>query len=85
VAEPARDQQFWIIEPLLEAGLEVEQITELVFRLSFEIVVRASPLEHVTRLAHDRPPAVQAAWRQAIGRMMTQAPPVEPSGQPPEG
>jgi hypothetical protein len=75
VAEPVREQQFWVIEPLLDAGLEVEQITELVFRLSFEIVVCGSPLERVTHLAHDRPPAVQAAWRQAIGRMLTETPP----------
>jgi hypothetical protein len=66
-------QQRWIIEPLLDAGMELEQITELVVRLGVEARLRESTLESVTDLAHDQPPAVQAAWREAIGRML-QAP-----------
>jgi hypothetical protein len=67
---PPPEHQYWIIEPLLDAGLELEQITELVFRLSFEAAVCGRPLGHVTELVTDRSPEIRAAWHQVIGRML---------------
>lgn len=67
---PAKEQQYWIIEPLLDAGMEIEQITALVFRLGFEAAVCGPTLEHVMELVADRSAEVQAAWRHAIGRML---------------
>ena len=67
---PAPEQHYWIIEPLLDAGLELEQITALVFRLGFEATIGGRPLDHVTDLLAGHPPEIQAAWRDAIGRML---------------
>ena len=60
-----------MIEPLLDAGLDLDEIRVLVFRLAFETIVGTGPL---TELAGDQPPRVQAAWRHAIGRMITDGP-----------
>ncbi len=69
----APEQQYWIIEPLLDAGLELDQIRDLVFRLGFDSVVTegAGTLAGLTSLVEDQPSDVQAAWAQAIGRMLT--------------
>ena len=69
VSPPAPEQQYWIIEPLLDAGLELEQIRVLLFRLAFEAIV-GDCATVLTALVGDQPPAVQAAWRHAIGRMI---------------
>jgi len=69
VSPPAPEQQYWIIEPLLEAGLELEQIRVLLFRLAFEAIV-GDCTTALTALVGDQPPAVQAAWRRAVGRMI---------------
>jgi hypothetical protein len=69
VSPPAPEQQhYWIIEPLLEAGLDLEQIRVLLFRLAFEAIVGDSTAP--AALVGDQPPAVQAAWQRAIGRMI---------------
>jgi len=70
VSPPAPEQQYWIIEPLLDAGLDLEQIRVLLFRVAFEDIVGTSDTA-LTALVGDQPPAVQAAWRHAIGRMIT--------------
>ncbi len=66
----APEQQRWIIAPLVDAGLDVEQITGLVFRLGFEAVVGAGRVGDVGALVRDLPPQVQAAWQQAVTRML---------------
>ena len=58
-----------MIEPLLDAGLDLDEIRVLVFRLAFDTIVGAAT-PTLTDLAADRPPDVQAAWRLAIGRMI---------------
>ncbi len=69
VSLPAPEQQYWIIEPLLEAGLDLEQIRVLLFRLAFDAIVGEGDTA-LTALVGDQPPAVQTAWRHAIGRMI---------------
>jgi hypothetical protein len=70
VSPPAPEQQYWIIEPLLEAGLDLDQIRDLMFRVAFEGIVGEGDTA-LTALVGDQPPAVRAAWRRAVGRMIT--------------
>ena len=58
-----------MIEPLLDAGLDLDEIRVLVFRLAFEAIVGTGTAT-LTELAGDRTPDVQAAWRLAVGRMI---------------
>jgi hypothetical protein len=64
VARGAEKQHYWLIEPLLGAGMELDEIRALVVRLALE----SGP--GVTRLVADRPFEVQAAWAEMIGRML---------------
>lgn len=67
---PAPERQLWIIEPLVEAGLDLEQIKGLVFDLGFQAVVGNGTATDVREVVRDHPPEVQAAWRRAVGRMI---------------
>ena len=66
-------EQHWLIEPLLAAGLEPEEVRTLVFRLAFDALVAgdAGTTWSVARLVEDQPVHVQAAWVQTIDRMIT--------------
>jgi hypothetical protein len=70
------EQLYRIIEPLVDAGLELEQIRVLLFRLAFDAVVNegCTTVAYVTTVVRDQPPEVQAAWMRAIGRMITPDP-----------
>ena len=59
----AREQHSWLIEPLLAAGMGLEEIRALVVRLACEE-------DGVLRLVGDQPARVQAAWHETIGRMI---------------
>ena len=65
-------QEHWILQPLIDAGLELDQIRTLVFRLAFEGIVTEGrgTLAAVRGLVAGEPPAVQAAWAETIGRMI---------------
>ena len=67
----------WVIAPLLEAGLTVDQVEALVFRLGFEAVVSGGrgTAASVHALVAAEPPPVQAAWATTIGRMIELGPP----------
>ena len=68
---PAPEQQNWIIEPLVAAGLDLEQIRVLVFRLAFEAIIDADgSVACIDDVVRDQPPEIQAAWWHAIGRML---------------
>ncbi len=67
-----------MIEPLLDAGLDLEQIRTLLYRLAFEAMVGDAAADP-TEVVGDQPPAVQAAWRHAIGRMIMSAEATEPA------
>jgi hypothetical protein len=70
VTLPAPEEQQWIIEPLLHAGLDLEAVSDLVVRLAFEGVVGGSAGD-MLGLAADQPTEVQAAWWHALGRMIS--------------
>ena len=69
----AREQQQWVVQPLLDAGVDLDRIRDLVFRLAFEDIVSEGreTLRCVTTLVGDQAPAVQAAWLQTLVRMLT--------------
>lgn len=72
------EQQYWMIQPLLDAGMELDQIRDLVFRLAFdETVTRGCSPARVRELVRGQPAEIQAAWDQAIGRMIAAHPPDE--------
>jgi hypothetical protein len=68
VGFPAPDQASWIIEPLLEVGLEVEQIVSLLFRLAFETTVGGIAI--VPDVVRDQPEDIRTAWRHTVGRLI---------------
>jgi hypothetical protein len=71
VTWPPREQQYWIIEPLLGAGLSLERVTALVFRLGFEATTCNGTLADATALVLDEPVEVQAAWHRTMERLLT--------------
>ena len=73
MGQVTREQQSWLIEPLLAAGLELEEVRRLVFGLAFEAIVGAADgsAAGLQRLVLDQPLPVQAAWAQVIDRMLT--------------
>ncbi|MGY2085876.1 hypothetical protein [Blastococcus sp. SYSU DS0539] len=63
----------WIVQPLVDAGLDLDDIRVLVTRLGFEAVV-GGPRGVDARLLDvvgDRPHDVRAAWVETIDRMTT--------------
>jgi hypothetical protein len=76
VALPSPRHQRWLVQPLIDAGLPLDQIGTLVVRLAFAGIVTegGGTLAAVRDLVADRPPAVQAAWHQTIGRMLDAEP-----------
>jgi hypothetical protein len=72
VGSPSPEQLYRVIEPLADAGLEREQIRDLLFRLAFDAIVSEDgmTLPSLTDVVRDQPPEVQAAWLRVIGRMI---------------
>jgi hypothetical protein len=67
---PSPQQQDWIIQPLLDAGLAREEICTLVFRLAFQGIVTDGPLAGLQALVADHPVRVRAAWVRTISRLI---------------
>ncbi len=65
----APDQCRWLIAPLLEAGLDLERIRTLVFRLGFQAVVDPGRDELVD-VVRAEPAEVRAAWEAMLRRML---------------
>ena len=66
-------QRLWVIRPLVDAGLGLDRIKELLFRLGFEAMVseeRGSAVQ-VSSIVDTEPPHVRAAWHEVIGRMIS--------------
>jgi hypothetical protein len=64
------DQQAWIIRPLIDAGLGLDEIEILVFGLAFQAII-SRDRDAVENSVSDQPAEVQAAWARVIVRMMT--------------
>jgi hypothetical protein len=62
----------WVLQPLLDLDLGVERIRTLLYRLSFEVVVRDGypSVADLTTVVADQPPAVRRAWTEVIGRLI---------------
>jgi hypothetical protein len=65
----APDEQYWVIEPLVEAGLATEEIRAFLLRLAFDAVVSEDGAG-IGAIVVDQPPLVRAAWVETIGRML---------------
>ena len=65
-------QQYWVVEPLLDAGLSLERLRSLVFRLAFDAMVdgESSPTAILRNVVADEPAPVQRAWAQTISRLI---------------
>lgn len=63
----------WVIRPLLDAGLGLDRIRDLLFRLGFEAIVSGGrgTAAQVSTMISSEPPHVQAAWHEVIGRMLS--------------
>jgi hypothetical protein len=72
VGSRSSEQLYRVIEPLVDAGLELEQIRTLLFRVAFDAVIGegTTTVADVTAVVGDQPPDVQAAWMRVIGRMI---------------
>jgi hypothetical protein len=73
-------EDLWIIQPLLEAGLDLDRVRELMVRVSFECIVTDGrcDVSDVTDLLGSQPAAVRAAWITTVDRML-RAPEMSPS------
>ena len=65
-------QQLWIVQPLIEAGLAMEEIRAYLFQLAFDDLVsegRATVAE-IHDMVRDQPARVRTAWAEMVGRML---------------
>ena len=60
------------IQPLLEAGLALDDVWDLLFRVSFASIVDAGQCDvwDATAFLGHQPAAVRAAWIEAVDRML---------------
>ena len=63
-------EDLWIIQPLLDAGLDRDAVRELLFRVSFDSLVTAAVRVSTCRLPRSQPPAIRAAWIETFDRML---------------
>ena len=66
-------QHEWVIRPLIDAGMGLDRIKDLLFRLGFESIVsegRGTAIQ-VSTMVGSEPPHVQAAWHEVIDRMIS--------------
>ena len=61
------------MQPLLDAGLDADEVCELLFRLAFEAIVEEWPdrATGLADLARNHPPAVHRAWVMVLDRMLS--------------
>ena len=66
------ERQQWVVQPLLDVGVALDQVRALVFHLAFADIVTQGrgTLASVHELVADRPPEVRAAWRQTVARLV---------------
>jgi kynureninase len=68
----AGEQQQWVVQPLIDAGVSVDRIHELVFDLAFADLVSEGrdTLTAVSALVAGHSEAVRVAWAQTIARLL---------------
>jgi hypothetical protein len=71
---PCVDPRQWIVQPLIEAGLDPDTITDLLVRLSVEGLTASGDVDDRIRVvANGQPRAVRAAWVETLSRMIAAA------------
>jgi hypothetical protein len=67
------EKQHWVLQPLVDAGLALDEIRTLVFQLAFDDLVGEGRITvtGIHAVVRDQPPHVRAAWAQMLGRMLT--------------
>ncbi len=67
------EQHYWVVRPLIDAGLAPDRIRDLLFRLCFEVIIGDdhATVSAVTGVVGDEPAEVQSAWHEVIGRMLS--------------
>ena len=65
------ETQQWVVQPLLDAGVDPEEVGHLVVRLAFTVLVSEGrdTLAGLRDVVADRSLAVQAAWTEVLSRM----------------
>ena len=67
--DEARPQ--WIVEPLLDAGIDVDDVRTLLFRVTFECLTGGrNDISDVSAFLGEQPPPVRAAWVETVNRML---------------
>jgi hypothetical protein len=62
-------EDLWIIQPLLDAGLDLDAVRDLLFRVGFESLLTTGPGD-VDAFLREQPPGVRAAWIETVDRML---------------
>lgn len=67
------EQLHWVIQPLLAAGLALDEIRDHLFHLAFDAVVTEgrSTVSAVARLVGEQPAHLRGAWVEVVHRMIT--------------
>jgi hypothetical protein len=69
----APEKQHWVIQPLIDAGLAMEQIRAFVFQLAFDEMAAGdgrATVAGIHGIVEDQPVRVRAAWAEMVGRML---------------
>jgi len=68
----APEAQQWVIQPLVDAGLALDQIRVLVFDLAFDGIINdgRATVAGIEAIVRDQPAEVRAAWAETIGRLL---------------
>jgi hypothetical protein len=65
----APEKQHWVLQPLIDAGLETDQIRTFLYQLAFVGDGRAT-VAAVHAVVRDQPARVQAAWTEMVCRLL---------------
>ena len=70
------DARQWIVQPLVDAGLDAREITDLLLCLGCEAVTADGDVDARVRAVVDgHPQAVRTAWVEVLSRMLAAAEP----------
>ncbi len=87
-ATPPRTVERWVLQPLLDAGLPLEEIKDLLFRVAFAGIVGDDVPRACREVVAGRSGRVRAAWLETMHRLLGSAEgrlpcPDEPPGSRP--
>ena len=69
--DEADSGRLWVIQPLLDAGLGVDDVGTLLLRVTFDCLVGGrSDISDVSAFLGEQPPPVRAAWVETVNRML---------------